>query len=235
MKKKEKKPKKPSKLSLWHQKMKKTPKGRAYLKLIYWGIFFIALFIFLAISSSFSANYNTKTPQDTPPLEEEQEQEPSNQEVTLEDLETELLNTTYDYSYEILIGDTNYLFEGTKYSTYETGYKTVGQEIIRYYLDDTGTYQLVDDQRILITDFYQGLNALYLDLTYLFNHLNNIGLTQDLTCDCTYPVYSALDEINRYTLNLSDDATSITSLIITGLDNSYEYNLNFHNLGGFDA
>ena len=48
--KKLKKEKTPSKFKVWKKKMKETPKGRAYLKLIYWGIFFVALFIFLIVS-----------------------------------------------------------------------------------------------------------------------------------------------------------------------------------------
>ena len=44
--KKEKKEKTPSKFKLWKAKMKSTPKGKAYLKLIYWAIFFVILLIY---------------------------------------------------------------------------------------------------------------------------------------------------------------------------------------------
>ena len=66
------KEKKPSNFKEWRQKMKATPKGRAYLKLIYWAIFFMALFLFLGITSMLTRNYD---PSEIPLEEEKREEE----------------------------------------------------------------------------------------------------------------------------------------------------------------
>ena len=233
--KKEKVKKEPGKFRKWHQKMKSTPKGRAYLKLIYWAIFFVVLFIFLGISSSITRDY-TPTNNDT---QEEQTPEENNENIevlpTILDMQEELLATTYEYTYDIRIGDVTYLFEGERNTTYEEGYKTSLSGTIRYYLDSTGIYQVVGDTRTLINDFYLGIDTQYLDLAHVFDIMNVLGLHEDTMCDCTYPVYYAEDEFNRYILNLSEDATSITDVLVTSLDNSYEYKFSFSNLGDFDA
>ena len=150
-------------------------------------------------------------------------------------MQKELLSSTYEYTYDIRIGDATYLFEGERNTTYEEGYKTSLSGTIRYYLDSTGIYQVVGDTRTLINDFYLGIDTQYLDLAHVFDIMNVLGLHEDNMCDCTYPVYYAEDEFNRYTLNLSEDATSITDVSVTSLDNSYEYKFSFSNLGDFDA
>ena len=235
MKKKEKVKKEPSKFKKWHQKMKSTPKGRAYLKLIYWAIFFVILFIFLGISSSITRDY-TPTNHDT---QEEQtpEENKENTEVlpTILDMQEELLSATYEYTYDIKIDENSYLFEGNKYPAYEEGYKTSPTGTIRYYLDNTGIYQVMGDNRTLIHDFYLGIDTQYMDLAHVFDIMNILGLHEDTMCDCTYPVYFTQDEFNRYTLSLSEDARHITDVTVTSLDNRYEYMFSFRNLGGFDA
>lgn len=235
MKRKEKVKKEPSKFKKWHQKMKSTAKGRAYLKLIYWAIFFVFLFILLAIASSLNQDYTPVQSEDVQETPQDENNESVEVLPTIDDMQEELLGTTYEYTYDIRVGDATYLFEGEKRTTYEEGYKTSASGTIRYYLDNTGVYQVMGSDRTLLTDFYQGIDTQYMDLAHVFDIMNVLGLTEDTMCDCTYPVYYAEDEFNRYTLNLSEDATSITSVLVTSLDNSYEYNLSFSNLGGFDA
>ena len=130
-------------------KMKETPKGRAYLKLIYWAIFFAVLFIFLGIASIMGGNANitnNNTEENTiDNTNEDQEVESTSR--TIEEMEEELLESTYEYTYDIRIGEyMTYLFDGTKYDTYEEGYKNFAMAtsagVMRYVIDDTGIYQI---------------------------------------------------------------------------------------------
>lgn len=202
----------------WRKKMKKTAKGRAYLKLIYWAIFFGILFILLFLASLVS-NKQVEDNKDNEEVVEETEENSEDEQISLSGLEETLLKGSYTYQYQITINETVYLLEGTKYETYEEGYKTVGDEIIRYYLDDTGEYQVTTAGNVLLTDFYTGFNADFLDLDQLFEKMNDLGLQLSalMVSDGDYV----------YTLNLNAEATSITSLVITKNDGTEEYVLSF--------
>lgn len=202
----------------WRKKMKKTAKGRAYLKLIYWAIFFGILFILLFLAS-LASNKQVEDNKDNEEVVEETEETSEDEQISLSGLEEALLKGSYTYQYQITINETVYLLEGTKYETYEEGYKTVGDEIIRYYLDDTGEYQVTTAGNVLLTDFYTGFNADFLDLDQLFEKMNDLGLQLSalMVSDGDYV----------YTLNLNAEATSITSLVITKNDGTEEYVLSF--------
>ena len=225
------KEKKPSKFKEWRQKMKATPKGRAYLKLIYWAIFFMALFLFLGITSMLTRNYD---PSEIPLEEEKREEESEVVLPTLNEMMQALVNGTYEYTYDIHVGENSFLFEGTKYLDHEEGYKsyntTSGNGIIRYYLDEAGTYQLNGDDFVLISNFYEGINANYLDLEYIFTEMQRIGLEQDLN-NASYPVYTGSDEVNYYLLNVSPEKNQITDISIVSLDGNDTYLLSFSHVG----
>ena len=225
------KEKKPSKFKEWRQKMKATPKGRAYLKIIYWEIFFMALFLFLGITSMLTRNYD---PSEIPLEEEKREEESEVVLPTLNEMMQALVNGTYEYTYDIHVGENSFLFEGTKYLDHEEGYKsyntTSGNGIIRYYLDEAGTYQLNGDDFVLISNFYEGINANYLDLEYIFTEMQRIGLEQDLN-NASYPVYTGSDEVNYYLLNVSPEKNQITDISIVSLDGNDTYLLSFSHVG----
>lgn len=228
LKEKKKKERKPSKFRLWHQKMKSTPKGRAYLKLIYWGIFFLILFIFLAVASSLSRNYETPIVEEEEPLDSEEVEVVK----TIDTLQEELLNSTYHYEYHIEDQGISYLFEGTKYDSYEEGYKNYSgltSGVIRYYIDATGVYQVNGEERVAIDDFYQGLETNFLDLSILFRTINALTLTLDSSYD--YPVYIASDANYQYMLNISPDGLAITDISVVSVDGNTTYLLSFKDVG----
>ena len=212
----------PSKFKLWREKMKSTTKGRAYLKLIYWAIFFGVLFIFLFIASMINNNNLRDT--NSPSNEEEVEntlETPQDvvEEKSIEELFQDLLTTNYDYEYNITVDNTHLLFDGTKYDTYEEGYKTEGDSIIRYYIDETGTYQVNGEERLPQADFYLGLDSSLLDLENLFNTMNALGFNK------TSNGYTTNDTTYTYTVNTLNEA--ITSIIIENTLGTIRYELNF--------
>ena len=223
MKKKE---KEISKFKKWKNKMKETPKGRAYLKLIYWGIFFFVLFVFLILSSLFTRDYepvenNLNDQSDALEVPEEKEDEEEKLPTILE-LENELLNGTYEYEYQIQVNGNDYFFDGEKFLDHEEGYQTSSLGIIHYYLDDTGVYQISGEERVLLTEFYQGMDTNLINLEYIFNTMNMLGISEHhLLME---------DEENRYTLVLSSDGYRIEKITIESLDGLHSYELSFQNI-----
>ena len=131
-KEKQKREKKPSKFKLWHQKMKSTSRGKAILKLIYWGIFFFILFLFLGITSMFTRD---DVPMNSPVEQTpEEEKKPLEEEVlpTIQEMQEEVLTGHIRYTYDIQIGGYTYLFEGDRYDTYEEGYNEGKKTCISY-------------------------------------------------------------------------------------------------------
>ncbi len=232
--KKLKKEKTPSKFKVWKKKMKETPKGRAYLKLIYWGIFFVALFIFLIVSSMITSNY--QDPQSYEDDSAEETKVPDKTELNLEailDMQQDLLNGTYHYKYYVENSSGSYLFDGTKYENYEEGYKNYNNEsgngVIKYYKDSTGIYQVNGEEKVLSDEIYQNIEEKYLELSYLFDIMKELELQKD-TGNYGYPVYYAVDSYYRYTINISKDETKITDISVVSLDGTVSYLLTFSNL-----
>lgn len=240
MKKKQKHEKKPSKLKLWKEKMKSTPRGKAILKLIYWGIFFIILFVFLGLTSGITSNYDTNKNNQVDDSKNNADNS-GNEDVlvpkTIADMQKDLISKTYKYTYDIHVLENSYLFEGTKYNSYQEGYKNYvvdgNSDIIKYYIDNTGIYQIKGNEKILLDDFYQEVNSNFLNLEYIFNIINSLGLKKD-PGNYGYPVYYTKDDNYTYTLNISKDETKITDISIISNSGSTTYLLTFSNIGEYD-
>ena len=231
---KKKKEKTPSKFKLWKQKMKSTPKGKAYLKLIYWTIFFAIVFLFLGIASIITSNY--EVPNNNSNISNDSTNSEKEDAVfqTLDTMMQEIIQGTYEYTYDIHVGEDSYLFEGVKYDTYQEGYKNyataLGSGVIRYYIDNTGTYQINGNEKILINNFYEGINSSFFDFESLFSAMNTLGLVKDDN-NLSYPVYTCSDSTYNYTININPDGTHITDVSIVSVDGNITYLLSFTNVG----
>ena len=138
------------------------------------------------------------------------------------ELENELLNGTYEYEYQIQVNGNDYFFDGEKFLDHEEGYQTSSLGIIHYYLDDTRIYQISGEERVLLTEFYQGMDANLINLEYIFNTMNMLGISEHhLLME---------DEENRYTLVLSSDGYHIEKITIESLDGLHSYELSFQNI-----
>lgn len=223
--------------------LKKTTKGKAYLKLIRWAIFFFALLIFCLIASFITGN-NTRDNKNTPAnnnnneptINEPVNPTPENPEdnlvsiLSLKEFENSLLTSTYDYNYEITIANNITKYEGHKNLTSEYGYKETSASLIKYYIDETGTYEEKMPNKVPITNLYEGLNSEYFNLTNLINTINNLDIIQDPT---NPNIFNTADELNKYKMELAtnydNEENYLKTIEITG--NNYVYKFNFKNVG----
>lgn len=222
--------KKESELKQKIKELKKTNKGKAILRLIKWCIFFVILFIFLAIASLMSPKNNSiKKPNNeiNKPQEEIPKDNWNEETLTIETINEyqEKLNNDYDYKYEISINKEKYIFSGTKTNNINKGYKESSTGIIKYSIDSTGTYMETTTEKTLINNLYEGIEENYLNPIYILNIIKELEITRDRECDCIEPVYKANDSKNIYRITTSNQ--NITGINITALDFSYIYNLDF--------
>lgn len=222
--------KKESALKQKIKELKKTNKGKAILRLIKWCIFFVILFIFLAIASLMSPkNTSIKKPNNeiNKPQEEIPKDNWNEETLTIETINEyqEKLNNDYDYKYEISINKEKYIFSGTKTNNINKGYKESNTGIIKYSIDSTGTYMETTTEKTLINNLYEGIEENYLNPIYILNIIKELEITRDREYDCIEPVYKANDSKNIYRITTSNQ--NITGIDITALDFSYIYNLDF--------
>jgi hypothetical protein len=233
---KEKKIKKESALKKKIKELKKTSRGKAILRLIKWCIFFLVLFIFLAIASLTQPKNNIHKPNLNEPEKpsnvpsKEETDNWNNETLTIETINRfqNYLSNKYDYKYEVTIKSEKYIYSGTKTKIENSGYKESSTGIIKYSIDNTGTYMETTTDKVMIDNLYEGLEESYLDPIYILNILKVLQISRDLECDCIEPVYKANDSKNIYKIITSNK--NIIGINITALDFSYIYNLDFENI-----
>lgn len=201
------------------KELKSTTRGKAILKLIRWGIFFLCLFIFCIIASLISS----KTPPAETPNKPAEKNEFSESE-KLSKLEKDLANSSFDYEYNITINNEKIVFKGTKTNEKDSGYKNTNAGSIVYTIDKTGTYEEKVNERIPLTNLYEGLNAEYFDINKLINITNKISFTRNTECDCAYPVYDGTLNGITYTLSLNTEETFISGINIKTENAIYDFN-----------
>lgn len=206
------------------KELKSTSRGQAIWRLIKWAIFFFALFIFLIISSLITANRQTKIPSiPDPPIKEETPVPPKIK--TLKELANTLLKSTYDYKYEINVNDELYIYNGHKDLTKEVGYKETSSGIIKYYKDETGTYQMLPNENIPLENLYENINSDYIDVEKILIISDKLEFTLNKTISSKTQIYESKDTINNY--QYETDNTNL--LMIKIFNDNYSYNLVFSN------
>lgn len=233
---KKEKVKKESALRKKINELKKTSKGKAILRLVKWCIFFVILFIFLIVSSTITPknitkpNINNETKEPNVDNKVENDNNWNSETLSIETLNKyqEKLSNIYDYNYEVTINNTKYIFSGTKTPTENTGYKENSAGIIKYLIDNTGTYMVTTDNKIPIDNLYEGIEENNLNPIYILNILKELEIVRDKECDCIDEVYKANDSKNIYRINTMNE--EITRISITALDFSYLYTMSFDNI-----
>ncbi len=177
------------------KELKQTSKGKAILKLIGWGIFFLLIIIFILISmliTSLNDNNINNIDKGNPTPEEEK--------INVEDILSDLVNKDFTYTYEVNTEAEKYLFKGEKKGDTNTGFKVSSLKTINYYIDNTGIYEQTTDNKTLIEDFYANLEEQYLKEDSLKELLTSLEYIRE-------------DNLNTINLSYQNEELKITVII----------------------
>ena len=194
-----------------------TERGKAIIKLGGWFIFIIALIIFVLVSEK---NANNNVIDDTNSNKDEVTE--TYEFLLFSEMINNLINGNYEYSYNITSNNINYIYEGIKCNNEELGYKESIDKIIKYYINDQNTYQVILNEYVEITNLYEGIDTNFINLDVLFNNLNEYlynTVKNENTRVITY-------DKDGYKVSITTDLENITNISIT-TDNSI-YNLDFN-------
>lgn len=194
-----------------------TERGKAIIKLGGWFIFIIALIIFVLVSEK---NANNNVIDDT--NSDKDEVTETYEFLLFSEMINNLINGNYEYSYNITSNNINYIYEGIKCNNEELGYKESIDKIIKYYINDQNTYQVILNEYVEITNLYEGIDTSFINLDVLFNNLNEYlynTVKNENTRVITY-------DKDGYKVSITTDLENITNISIT-TDNSV-YNLDFN-------
>lgn len=181
-----------------------TERGKAIVKLGLWLVFILALIIFALVNK----NDNTINKEN-----EETEEKEVYEFKKYDEMIESLLDSNYEFNYDIVINDINYLFNGTKCNNEVLGYKESNMGIIKYYISDN-TYQVVLKELVPIENLYENIDINYLDLNILFNNLNEY-------------LYNIEKNDNKRTITYKKDGYQVE--VITNLDNITNINITVDN------
>lgn len=197
-----------------------SERGKAIIKLGLWMIFIVILIAVVIFSDTGSNDI------ELPPAEETPNTETENYEfVNYNDMIDKLLLNNYEYTYTITTLDNKYIYTGWKNNNQELGFKEDTIGIIKYFIDDTGCYRINLDNRELITDLYSNFDASYLNLSMLFDNLNEYLYSVEKNANVRTITYDK----EGYQVTVITDTENITNITIT-VDTT-TYDLEFTKIG----
>ena len=83
--------------------------------------------------------------------------------------------------------------------------------IIKYYLDETGVYQELAGNKVLISNLYENLNSSYFSLQDVLNSVSALNPVLNNLSEVTYPVYEASNGISKYVVEfVNEEKINIT-------------------------
>ena len=201
-----------------------TEKGKATIKLGLWMVFIAILIVVVLVSERDSINLPVED--DSTPSETETE---NYEFVNYSDMLDKLLLGNYEYSYTITNETGIYIYTGWKNENKEIGFKEDSTGVIKYYIDDSGTYKVNMDTLEVIDYLYNGVDTSYLDLELLFGNLNEFLYSVTKNEDMRTITYDK----SGYQVEVMSDTSDITNITIT--TDTTTYDLNFTKIGECDT
>lgn len=189
-----------------------TERGKSLIKLGLWLIFILAIIIFA---------YTNKNDETVNNVNKEIEEKETYEFKKYDEMIDSLLNSNYEFNYDIVIDKNNYLFNGTKCNNEVLGYKESNMGIVKYYISDN-TYQVILNNLVPIENLYENIDTNYLDLNILFNNLNEYLYNIEKNEDTRVITYKKEGYQVKVTTNL-DNVTNINIVV----DNN-TYNLSYN-------
>ncbi len=188
---------------LWNNKQ-----TRAIIKLGLYMLFVISLCILVIITNKYKVN--------NPPIE--------NKKITFGEMQNNLINSDYEYNFEILLNKEKIIFEGKKENGVNTGYKKTSSELIEYYIDNTGIYSVNIDQKTLDESIFENIKYDYFDLQKLFKLLELVSPNIEYHEEIVTYVYNINTSDEVSTIKVDTNQIQIESIEIRTLNNEYFMN-----------
>ena len=189
-----------------------TERGKSLIKLGLWLIFILAIIIFA---------YTNKNDETVNNENKEIEEKETYEFKKYDEMIDSLLNSNYEFNYDIVIDDNNYLFNGTKCNNEVLGYKESNIGIVKYYISDN-TYQVILKDLVPIENLYENIDTNYLDLNILFNNLNEYLYNIEKNEDTRVITYKK----EGYQVEVTTNLNNVTNINIVVDNNTYNLSYN---------
>ena len=189
-----------------------TERGKSLIKLGLWLIFILAIIIFA---------YTNKNDETVNNENKEIEEKETYEFKKYDEMIDSLLKSNYEFNYDIVIDDNNYLFNGTKCNNEVLGYKESNMGIVKYYISDN-TYQVILKDLVPIENLYENIDTNYLDLNILFNNLNEYLYNIEKNEDTRVITYKK----EGYQVEVTTNLDNVTNINIVVDNNTYNLSYN---------
>lgn len=199
-----------------YKELKKTPNGKAKIKLAKYLIFILFLIIvMMAMGVGKNNNMASENVQ--------KESFESKEDVTYKDKQEKLLNEDYNFEYDIT-GEINVKYTGTKRGSMIEGYKEDSLGIKKYSIIDGTNYLIEMNESTVYDNLYEGLDALLFNFEIMFSNLNTkmAKITNEEGIKTYY--YENVDGYN-YLITLNDD--HITNIKIDNTSLTYDFSFTY--------
>lgn len=186
----------------------KNKQYKAGIKLCFYLLFIAVICIFVSIYGNINLENNEN--EDTT--------------ITFGDMQNALVNSNYDYTYEVMLNKTKIIYEGSIEDKINTGYKKTISDVEEYYIDDTGIYSVNMGEKTLDDTIYEGVNTNYFNLEYVFKLIESISPLIEYHEEIVSYTYNinTVDEVS--TIKIDTNQTLIESILIQTLNNEYYMN-----------
>jgi len=155
---------------------------------------------------------------------------PQNQTITFEQKQENLINSSYNFEFEITTPELNINFRGEREENIITGFKRIPNEaIIEFKIEDGVVYNTLITPKEEIPNFFAGINPNYLDLNYIFNLLTQRHFE---IIDQEYIYQPFIVDERTIEIKIITDRNDIIEIELKEIINEQEsiYNLKFTNI-----
>ena len=182
-----------------------TNRANSLIKLMAWLAFILIIYLVMAFG------LKSKPVSSLEEIPEEKE----NAEETIHSL----LDKDFTYTYHVIIGKEKYIFEGKLLANHEEGYKQNNDgTIIKYEIEDNNVYQVINEEKIIISNLYENMQADFLDYKFINNiiqeHVKTASSSEFKYLDYYFLVNQ--DRENSLNITITQDNT-IYELVYTNI------------------
>ncbi len=195
------------------QKLWENPQSKAGIKLLLYFIFIG--FILLTISAASTADSVSKK---------------EVKKITIQDMKDYLKENNYQYEHIVVFTDgTKTIFKGAFVNNENEGTKETIEKTTKYFIDDSGVYETVLGEKIIVDNLYENIDNNLLDIKYVLDIIKDKStLITNREGKKEYN-YTFNIEDNKYEIILRTDNKEIYNVYINY--NEVIYDLNFSNVG----